>query len=276
MSQTMKGATLTVTVRVRKAAADRREQVTVLCDPPLTNSARQRLVGAIDPAYLFDIPDGNYVIERSVRGGCRVLRAPRGAEAEASRILNDLLLPTNDLLTALIQTIRDIPGSEAAARTLAEAYRFICARLIDAGEVTRIRPGFVEWHFDVKAKVGGAVDRAIEKQEPHVHVTLRDAKRDLVMVERAGKVHAYLEVTGDACPFQVMHSTEASQVMRRLAPDVEARTVLKLLRRLAEEAHQRWHASEQIRNAFRFSEQAAPEPKRADGPIMQGGEPGDA
>ncbi|NBS41352.1 hypothetical protein EBS80_01710 [bacterium] len=275
MAQTLRGATLKVTVRVRLPGPNGK-RIEILSDPVMTNTARQRLANALDSAFVATLPVGDYVFERSLRNGLRMLHVPRDGNDAGVRMLGDLLVPTNELLSSLVQTIRDVLTRDAAARILAEAYRFICERIVATGDVARIRPNFVEWHFRVKSGVEQAIDQAMQKQESHDHATLRDAKRDLVVVDRDGKVHAYLEVTRDACPFLIMHLTESSQVLERLVPDAERRAVIKLFRRLTEEARQRWDASERIRVAYRFEAQPAPPQALADGPIMAGGEPGEA
>lgn len=280
MAQTVKGATLTVTVRVRVRPGEGK-RVEILSDPPMSGAARQRLVQAIDRSYLNQVPDGDYVFERTLRHGLRLLRVPKDGQEIALRLLGDLLLPTNDLLASLIQAIRDIPSREMAGRMLAEAYRALFDHLLERGEARRIRPGAVQWHFCTRMKMEEAIDKAMRAAEHNACVALRDAKRDLLIVERGGKTHAYLEATRDACVFQALHLTETARVLNDLVPDAEARAALKTFRRLADEARACMGASEEVRRAFRLREPPLP----AAGPatdlveevlVMQGGGTGDA
>lgn len=269
-----RGATVTVILTV--AREGRRISSAIETKPETNDAMKRRLMEALGLEFVASLPSGEYAVERTLRGGSRLVRAPAEAGGEVTaRIVDELLVPMNELVGSLVKMLCELPTAETALEWMREAYAAVFDRLFDEGEVAGIRPGRVRMHFSAAPSgLERVASVAVEEQLPHVRLTLARAKRDIVLVKRTHRYYVYFALRSDACPFHQFHRSMAEDVLREAAEQAEAMEAHRLFRRLVEQAARFTHAKRCLDQAFGFN----------DGPLetvpatvyQNKGEPGEA
>lgn len=244
--------------------------------PETDDATKRRLMEALGLEFVASLPSGEYVVERTLRGGSRLVRVPKEVRAEvAVRIVDELLVPMNELVGSLVKALCELPTAETALEWMREAYAAVFDRLFDEGEVAGIRPGRVRMHFSAAPSgLERVISVAVEEQLPYVRLTLPRAKRDIVLVKRTHRYYVYFALRSDACPFHRLYRSMAEDVLREAAEQAEAMEAHRLFRRLVEQAARLRHAHRSLDKAFGF--RAGPAEEGPATVYQNKGEPGEA